>query len=319
MRGSHVDEPRIEKKIIELQNQLEEVLWDSSVSINDLKRAKVELEREIEHRTNLEEELRLAQKLESIGQLAAGIAHEINTPMQYIGDNISFLGKAFSQLLSIVDAQQEALNEHLAGWKAPNDAKLAFVRKRVPKAIRSAEEGVAIVSRIVRAMKDMSHTDGEEMSSLDVNSAVNTAVTVSKGEWKYVATIDTNLDERIPEIMGYPGELKQVLINMIVNAAHAIEEAKREGGRIQITTSSTDAVVEVTITDNGAGIPPEIRHRIFDHFFTTKDVGKGTGQGLSLAHRVVTQRHSGELSLESEVGVGTTFRIRLPLLARSIS
>jgi len=276
-------------------------------------------------RGQLEKELQLAQKLEGVGQLAAGVAHEINTPMQYVGDNLQFLSKAF-----------EKINEHLSDTEAAIAAlepsaleparvaieaskarlKLPYLLKNTPKALHDSSAGIAHVSSIVRAMKSFAHVDGDEKTTGDVNQALRDTLVVAQNEYRSVAVIETDLGQ-IPTVMCFPGRLNQVFLNLIVNAAHAVADAKPEaGGKISVTSHAADGVVAVTIADNGGGIPKHIRDKIFDPFFTTKAVGKGTGQGLSIARSIIVDAHGGTLSFETEAGRGTAFTIRLPVDGR---
>lgn len=262
-----------------------------------------------------------AQKLEAVGQLAAGVAHEINTPLQYIGDNLQFLQKGFDRVLSLLDTLVEAAEKGdpadfaKTAQKAMKRARLDFVRERVPRALEQSIEGVQNVSRIVAAMKEFSHPGGQSKQPTNLNKLLDTTRTVSRNEWKYVASLDLELDTSLPEVPAHPSELNQVFLNLIVNAAHAI--ADRHGtsgeGKIVVRTlvQSEHAVVE--ISDNGGGIPESIRNRIFDPFFTTKEVGRGTGQGLAIARSIIVDKHHGEIELDTVVGEGTTFRIKLPL------
>ncbi len=289
--------------------------------------AAIELVDNVTERFKLEKELRQAQKLESIGQLAAGIAHEINTPTQYVGDNTRFLKDAFGDLLEIV----KDLEDLLAAVKkeAPDmdlirqierrleDADLPYLEEEIPRAIEQSLEGIDRVTRIVRSMKEFSHPGGDEKMSVDINRALESTITVARNEWKYVADLETDFAEDLPLVPCFPGELNQVFLNIIINAAHAIGE-KQNGeingkGLIRISSAQRNGSVEVCISDTGGGIPQHIQHRIFDPFFTTKEVGRGTGQGLAIAHRVVIEKHKGSLTFRTEEGVGTTFRILLPL------
>jgi len=276
-------------------------------------------------RGQLEKELQLAQKLEGVGQLAAGVAHEINTPMQYVGDNLTFLSKAFDKLiehLSDADAAISAAGPNeLAQARAAIDAsksrlKLPYLLKNAPKALQDSSAGIAHVSSIVRAMKSFAHVDGDEKTTGDLNQALLDTLVVAQNEYRSVAVIETDLGQ-IPTVMCFPGRLNQVFLNLIVNAAHAVADAKPEaGGKISVTSHAADGVVAVTIADNGGGIPKHIRDKIFDPFFTTKAVGKGTGQGLSIARSIIVDAHGGTLSFETEPGRGTAFTIRLPVDGR---
>lgn len=276
---------------------------------------------DLRERKNLEIELRHAQKLESIGQLAAGIAHEINTPMQFIGDNVHFLKDAFGEVLQLVTLFQERSASQWAPdpeaqarlSAAEEAADLDYLRERVPKAFERTLVGVGRVGSIVAAMKAFSHPRNEK-SPTDLNAAIHTTLTVARNEYKYVAEIELELGD-IPLVACHAGDMNQALLNLVVNAAHAIEEAKREGmGRITIQTRKDQDHVAISIRDTGVGIPQEIQHRVFDPFFTTKEVGKGTGQGLALVYNIVVNRHHGQIKFTSQPGVGTTFFLRVPIL-----
>ncbi len=291
------------------------------------------LAREMKDRQDMESELRLAQKLEAIGQLAAGIAHEINTPMQYIGDNTHFLQTAFERLLTVVDSYQEVVDKSSSGaiasargldaecvLRAKNvaaKARLDFIRDRVPRALQTTIEGVANVSRIVAAMKNFSHIGSDEMVPVDLNSAIEATIVVSTNEWKYVAEIETEYEANLPLIPCFAGELNQVVLNLIVNAAHAIEDKQKRNsltpGLIWIRTRVLGEFVEVSVRDNGSGIPIAVQDRIFDPFFSTKEVGRGTGQGLSMARTIVVDKHAGTLTFSTVPGQGTTFAMLIPL------
>jgi signal transduction histidine kinase len=280
---------------------------------------------DISQRRIMEGQLRQSQKLESIGQLAAGIAHEINTPTQFIGGNIRFVRDSFEALASFIRAAQ-ALTE---GDRVPEAAELDTLRRaakaadldyllgELPKALEESLEGVERVARIVHAMKEFSHPGTAEMVMVNLNRAVESTVTVARNEWKYVADVELRLDPALPVVPCHPGDINQVVLNLVVNAAHAIADTDRvrKGGKgyIEISTRTDGRWVEIRVADTGVGIPEGIRQRIFDPFFTTKEVGKGTGQGLFVCHKVVTEKHGGVITFESEVGVGTTFAVRLPL------
>jgi two-component system, NtrC family, sensor kinase len=302
-----------------------------------VKRRTRELEASHENLTRTLAELRHAQeqllesnKLEAIGQLAAGVAHEINTPIQYVSDNAGFLETAFEQLLGVIDETSRvvaALNAEADAPPALRDltekfrvVRLDWLREEIPRAIAESMEGLERVSTIVSAMKDFSHPSAAEKEMTDLHDAITTTVTVARHEWKYVAEIETRFDPTVPSIPCLRNELNQVVLNLIVNAAHAIAERLGEGaskGKITITTELSDGEVELRIQDDGAGIPPAVAARIYDPFFTTKPVGKGTGQGLSIARSVVVDRHGGTIRFESTPGVGTCFFIRLPVAAAS--
>jgi PAS domain S-box-containing protein len=276
---------------------------------------------------DLERQLAQTQKLESIGHLAAGIAHEINTPIQYIGDNGKFLQDAFNDLLTSVGSNAGAAlsAEPVEGKPLPSQQELdqgvlEFLRVEIPKAIEQLLEGVDQVARIVRAMKEFSHPGPVEKLPLDINRAIESTILVSKNEWKYVAEVTTELDHAIPPVPCVAGEFNQVILNLIVNAAHAISDVVRgtnEKGAIHISTKGNGSYAEIRISDTGCGIPEAIQSKVFDPFFTTKPVGQGTGQGLAIAHSVIVQKHRGTITLESKPGQGTTLTIKLPLEART--
>ena len=286
--------------------------------ITDRKRAEAALRQS-------ERQLVQAQKLESIGLLAAGIAHEINTPIQYVGDNAKFLEEAFRDLTRFVGPQRE-IAEALRRSQEPGlaaaldqifqEVDVDYLREEVPKAIGQLSEGVEQVARIVRAMKEFSHPGPVERVPLDINRAIESTILVSKNEWKYVAELTTNFDPALPLVPCVAGEFNQVVLNLIVNAAHAIADVMkttRAKGVIKISTRRRGEWAEVRVTDTGTGIPEAIQAKVFDPFFTTKEVGKGTGQGLSIAHAVIVQKHRGTLRFETELAVGTTFIIQIPL------
>ncbi|HCZ33503.1 MAG TPA: hypothetical protein DHV93_08635 [Holophagaceae bacterium] len=296
---------------------------DTSAGLLVISRDTSEREAAEKARQRMEVELRHAQKLESIGQLAAGIAHEINTPIQYIGDNLRFIQEATGELLGALDAvsprgpnealleaEIQAFRECLAA------ADLDYLRKELPKAARQSLEGVARVSKIVGAMKEFSHPGSENKTLADLNRAIESTVTVSRNEWKYVADLELELDPHLPPVPCHPGEINQAVLNLVVNAAHAIGDAVGHSGRkgrITVRTRSEAGHVVIQVEDTGAGIPEAIRDRIFDPFFTTKGVGRGSGQGLAIAHSVVVDKHGGTIGFESEPGQGTLFTIQLPL------
>lgn len=282
------------------------------------------LGRDITEKQLLEQQLLQAQKLESIGQLAAGVAHEINTPMQFLSDNTRFLDEAFGDLQKVLDVCSEqlrnALQENEGGQKIQaimEEVDVTYLTEEIPKAISQSLEGIDRVVTIVRAMKEFSHPGVEGKTSIDINKAIESTVTVSRNEWKYVAELEMELAPQLPMVSCFAGSVNQVMLNLIVNAAQAIAEVVRDGanekGSIRIRTREDGNCVEIRITDTGTGIPEHVRDKIFDPFFTTKTVGKGTGQGLSLVHTVIVEKHGGTLNVETEVGKGTTFIIRLPL------
>jgi len=277
-------------------------------AIIDISKEKMMVEQLRENERQLAHKL----KLESLGQLAAGIAHEINTPVQYIGDNARFLQDAFQHLLNAADAggsTAPASDELEAG-------DLEFHRQEIPKALDQLIEGVQQVSAIVRAMKEFSHPGPLERLPIDLNQGIESAILVSRNEWKYVADVSTDFDPELPPVPCLAGEFNQVILNLIVNAAHAISEVPQppnKKGEIRIQTRRDGAYADIRVSDTGCGIPESIQSKVFDPFFTTKPVGKGTGQGLALAHAVIVQKHKGTIRVDSKPGSGTTMVIRLPL------
>ena len=275
---------------------------------------------DLRERKQMELELRHSQKLESIGQLAAGVAHEINTPMQYIGDNAYFMQDSINDLLSLISLQQdtvfhsdkieEAQIQSIRNYEEEID--LDYLKERLPKAAERTLHGVMRVTKIVSAMKAFSHPSMEKTPT-DINAAIETTLTIAKSEYKYVAEVAKDLAE-LPQITCNVGDINQVILNLLVNASHAIADKKLEGmGLIEIKTWSTGKEVVIAIKDNGKGIPASARDRIFEPFFTTKEVGRGTGQGLALAYVVVVEKHGGKIYFKTEEDVGTTFFIHLPL------
>lgn len=281
--------------------------------------------RDITGREAAEIELRQAQKLESVGRLASGIAHEINTPIQFVGDNTRFLQDSFGGLQTLHGKYQElreaaASNAVSPGLlnevrRAEEESDCAYLLEEIPKALSQTLDGVTRVATIVRAMKDFAHPEGKEKAAADLNKALQSTLTVARNELKYVADVETELGD-LPLVVCNIGDLNQVFLNLLVNAAHAISDVKKDSGEkgtIRVRTAAEGKTVLVAISDNGCGIPEGIRSRIFDPFFTTKEVGRGTGQGLAIGRSVVVERHKGSLTFESEVGKGTTFFVRLPI------
>lgn len=266
--------------------QLEELVGHRT---SELRQANALLREESASRERMENELRLGQKLQAVGQLAAGVAHEINTPMQYIQDNLSFVRE--------VSARWQDLDEDSA---------------EVPEALDAALEGVRRVTAIVRAMKAFSYPDQSEKALVDLNLAIENTLLVARNEYKLVADVVTEFGS-LPPYLCFAGELNQVVLNLLVNAAHAVEETGRRG-LIRVATRREEGALVVEVSDDGNGIPEDVQSRIFDPFFTTKDVGKGTGQGLAIARSAV-ERHGGQLTFTTHPGEGTTFSLRLPLQA----
>ncbi|MBI5852233.1 MAG: hypothetical protein HZB39_14560 [Planctomycetes bacterium] len=261
-----------------------------------------------------------SKKLEAIGQLAAGIAHEINTPMQYVSDNTSYLRETVSALLDAVqpvfDPRRDSQAAGVITEMRTRLTRLAGpkLREELERAFTDVRFGIDRVVAIVRAMKVFSHPDGDRMEQVDLNSVIESTVTISSNEWKYDAELHTELDPSSPKVRGNRGQLSQVLLNLIVNAVHAIQDkpGRTNRGHITIRTKAVDGGCALELADDGCGMDATVQARLFEPFFTTKDVGRGTGQGLSLVRSIVTDRHRGRIDFTSETGRGTTFRLFLP-------
>ena len=274
-------------------------------------------------------QLRQAQKMEAIGRLAAGIAHEINTPTQYVGDNTKFLKDSFRGMVKVLEAHRAVFNAAKNGAitgdliqgveRAEAESDLAYLLEQVPCAIDETLEGVKRVAMIVQAMKEFSHPGTAEKCRTDINKAVETTATVARNEWRYVAELTLDLDPQLPLVPCFAGEFNQAVLNLIVNAAHAIGDVVKSGakGNITIRTRRDGDEVELRIGDTGSGIPESVQSRIFEPFFTTKPVGKGTGQGLSFVYSTIVKKHGGSVRFETEPDKGTTFVLRLPSTPRT--
>ncbi|MDR3435237.1 ATP-binding protein [Telmatospirillum sp.] len=279
--------------------------------------------RDIQNLKRAQQDALQASKLASVGQLAAGIAHEINTPIQYIGDNLRFLGDALQTMLEMIEHYRGFIEKHGQGdaQSDRSDIDQAFIESdmdyflaEMPQAIAQSLDGVGQVARIVLAMKEFSHPGEREKSAVDLNKAIENTLAVSRNEWKHVAEISLDLAEDLPAVHCLPGEINQVLLNLVVNAAQAIQsKGMKDKGLISVKTLRRGRCVYIAVTDDGIGMPESVRDRIFDPFFTTKAVGKGTGQGLAICRDVIVTKHSGAISVETEEGVGTTFTISLPI------
>jgi len=277
-----------------------------------------------DERSKLERQLNQVHKMEAVGQLAGGVAHEINTPIQYLGDNLKFLSEAFINYRSVLTAakgllsmteKDDDLKEAIATLATEMEEKdIAYLEKEIPEALQQSIEGAKQVADIVSAMKEFAHPSSKEVAQEDINAIITNALAVSHNEWKYVAETEVMLDSKLPRVNCLRGEISQVVLNIIINAAHAIEEKSHgEKGLITVSTAEDAGWVEIRVQDTGNGIPEKVRGNIFNPFFTTKPVGKGTGQGLAISQDIVVGKHGGELFFDTEAGVGTTFVIRLPV------
>jgi PAS domain S-box-containing protein len=259
-----------------------------------------------------------------LGTLAAGVAHEINTPIQFVRDSLDFLSEAATSLLSLLDVLARLRQDAIAGKPlapvveaaavAETEIDLPFLRENLQPAFQRSLDGLNKIAKIVRSLKDFAHPSPDEMMPADLNLVIQDALTIATNEYRYVADVKTDFGE-LPPIQCHAAEISQVVLNIVVNAAHAIADVvdgSERRGSITVSTRYEDDVAIIRISDTGGGIPPEIQARIFDPFFTTKEVGRGTGQGLAIAGAMVRERHRGKLTFETEVGKGTTFVIQLP-------
>ncbi len=295
----------------------------------ELEAVATQLADEIRRRDRVEAELRLAQRLEAVGQLAAGVAHEINTPIQYVSDSLHFVRDGSLGLVKMASAMRAAAGHGGANGASSSglavelasiaeEADLSYLEEHMPEALDRIQDGVTRVATIVRAMKELAHPGQREMAPTDLNRALQNALQVTANAYRYVADPEVELGE-LPLVTCLAAEMNQVFINLIVNAAHAMERCGQDGaprGRLRIATRADGPDVVISIADCGHGIPDAIRERIFDAFYTTKPVGRGTGQGLAISRAIVVDRHGGRLTFDSTVGVGTTFHIRLPVAGR---
>ena len=272
-----------------------------------------QLELEVEQRRQIESELRVAQKLEAIGQLAGGLAHEINTPLQYVGNNLEFVGYALTQLQGLAERYQGLLDEMGLGRQARRaeaEFDYEFIRNELPLAMQRTLEGAQRVQEIVRSIQDFNHPDGTLPESVCVRGVVELAVSMVRSQSQFECELLVELEPDM-RVEGYPGALKQVLLNLLVNAAQASQDERSAQIRVRGRREGERVLIEVE--DNGTGISDEYLDRIYDPFFTTKEVGQGTGQGLAIARRIVVERHAGRLWCEPNQGAGTTFFIELPV------
>ncbi|NDH17075.1 MAG: hypothetical protein EBY48_08385, partial [Opitutae bacterium] len=295
----------VTKRLRGLINSLESRVKQRTTA---LQKSNEKLQLEMQQRKELETQLVHAQKMEAVGQLASGIAHEINSPSQFANDNILFLKDA-------TDGFIKKLNQ---APDAPNDGDLEFFKENAPEAVEQAAEGISRITTIVKSMKNFAYRDAESAKrNNDLNQAIRSTVVVATNEWKYHAEMDLRLQEDLPLIPCNIGEINQVVLNLIVNGAHAIRDRLADGQKGNIVVSTRhypDAgCVIIAIADNGGGIPQKVQARIFEPFFTTKEVGVGTGQGLAIAHNVIVKSHNGQIWFDSKEGIGTTFYIKLPM------
>jgi two-component system NtrC family sensor kinase len=306
---------------------------DTSISQENLSRANRELEQTLRDLATAQEaarlrevELRHSQKLEAVGRLAAGVAHEINTPIQFIGDSCHFLGTVLESYQAML-ANYRELRDAVARTAGHEELLLRvreceeredadYIAEQAPRAIQRTLEGVERVAKIVRALKEFAHPDAPGQMAADLNRAIESTIVVATNELKYIADVEVEFGA-LPAVVCHLNDMNQVFLNLLVNAAHAIaDRADGERGRIVVRTHLEGDAAVVSISDTGMGIPEEIRSRIFDPFFTTKEVGRGSGQGLAIARNIVVDKHGGRLTFETEIGRGTTFFVHLPVAGR---
>ncbi|QOV66702.1 sensor histidine kinase [Citrobacter sp. BDA59-3] len=313
--------------ILEQNIGLEKVVARKTMELENERR---ELEKALSELRLAQAQLLQAQKMESIGQLAAGIAHEINTPTQYVSDNVGFVKTAHATLTKVLDAALAVVD--VAREKLDNEptieafdtvlkrARIDFLRSQIPSALDESLEGLEHIAKIVAAMKEFSHPSQNEKESVDIREVIRTTVTVARNEWKYVADLETHFGDDLPLLPCLRDMVGQAILNLVVNAAHAIADTLQKGvkekGRIVISAEQNGDFMEIRVQDDGSGIPAGILDRIFDPFFTTKAVGKGTGQGLAIVYSTVIDKHMGHIRCESEEGVGSTFILQFPLHSR---
>lgn len=280
---------------------------------------------DITDRKRIELELNHSRKLESLGQLGAGIAHEINTPAQYLSDNLSFVESSFSEIIEMLEhfrsfqrslreiSESDTINAEIESKYEELD--IAHAIEEMPSAFRQMRDGIDRISEIVEAMNRFSYPTNDKKVPTDINEALKNTITVTSYEWKSVADVKTDFDLKLPHVKCFPSDVNQVFLNLLINSAQAIKEIASENckGKITVSTLRVDKSVEIRISDTGRGIPKSVQDRIFDPFFTTKDVGSGIGQGLTIAHSIVKEKHGGDLYFETTEGDGTTFIVRLPI------
>ncbi len=266
-------------------------------------------------------DLERSQLLQNMGRLSAGIAHEINTPIQFIGDNLHFLAEAWEALCAqyrhLLEIVRQAALEPTTN--AASQAGMSFILTEAPDAIRQSLDGIERISALISAMRDFSHLDERRMAAVDLNRAVQSVLTLLRNELKYTVDVQTELDPSLPEVYCSVDEISQAIINLLINAGDSIKEKIEKGlyrrGQISVRTRAMDEWVEISISDDAMGIPADIQPHIFERFFTTKRYtdAKGTGQGLAMVKAIVEQHHRGKLTFQTEIGQGTTFMLQIPV------
>ncbi len=309
----------------ELQQRMEYLEATVQGRTAELERSNRALLQTIYERQRIEGELRLAQKLEAVGRLASGIAHEINSPVQFASDSIAFVRDVLGNLWGLHDryrklvpflATHTELQPLLAELlEAEERADVDYASEQVPKAIDRALLGLDRIATLVRSLKRFAEPDTGAKAPADLNEAIASTLIIAHNEYKYVADLDTDYGV-LPPVSCHIGEINQVVLSVLINAAHAVADVvdgSDSRGRISLSTRAGAEDVVIAVSDTGAGIAPAIRDKIFDPFFSTKDVGRGSGQSLAMARAVVVEKHGGSISFETAEGRGTTFFIRLPI------
>jgi len=304
---------RLQGLILGLESTVKKRTSSLQAKTVQLQAKTVQLQEEMVQRKELETQLVHAQKMEAVGQLASGIAHEINSPSQFANDNILFLKDAVDGFIAKLRGEATA----------PDLKELQFLVENAPEAVDQAKEGISRITTIVKSMKNFAYKDAESAKRpSDLNQAIQSTIVVATNEWKYHAELKLELDENLPFVPCNIGEINQVVLNLVVNGAHAIRDRFQEAqkGNLKVTTMHyADAgCVVISINDDGGGIPKKVQTRIFEPFFTTKEVGVGTGQGLAIAHNVIVKSHSGQIWFDTQEGVGTTFFIKLPMDSKGV-
>jgi signal transduction histidine kinase len=327
--GRTLEEARRQRDVARGQKErAEAVLGQLTERSHELTTAIDNLHDEMQRRMRAEIELRQAQKLESVGRLAAGVAHEINTPVQFVSDSLHFVRDSVTELFGVVGklevVQRTVLDGELAreaasvAASAAETADLPYLRDNVPKALDRALAGLERVATIVRSMKEFAHPDSKSMELADLNHAIESTLTIARNEYHEVADLETELGD-LPHVRCHVGELNQAVLNIVINAAHAIGDVVHGTGArgcIRIRTYRDGDEAVIAVGDTGTGVPEAARARIFDPFFTTKEIGRGSGQGLAIARSIVVDKHHGRLEFETELGKGTTFFIRIAIDGR---